>query len=90
MAATDEATGKFAVFELLNAQLREIYVGVADDAALNEVPLRLPVNAPLLHWDLQNTSPIRYVASELREKEARSFAEVYVKTSLPVGWRFVV
>jgi len=82
--------GQFTVFEILNARLREVYVGVAPDEALKETPLRFPPTVPILHWGLENRGLMRCVAGALDEEDARAFALNYAKTALPPGWRFVL
>ena len=89
MDTTVVAADAYAVFEIVNTKLKEIFVGVAPSAALRAVPLRLPANAPLLHWDLSEPEPVRVIELDLTERDARAFAATYAKRALPDGWRFL-
>lgn len=89
MATTNIATQDYAVFEIVNSKLREIYVGVVRSEALQAIPLRLPPSAPIAHWGPYGPEPVRGIEVALSEGDAHAFAANYVKTELPEGWRFL-
>jgi hypothetical protein len=79
------------VFEIVNAPLKEIYVGstrqgiflVADE-------LRRAPPEPVKHWDFSQVEPIRSVEFGLGAADARAFIANYVAAELPDGWRFLL
>ena len=89
MDMTRVAADEYTVFEIVNARLKEIFVGVASDAELRAVPLRLPSNATLLHWGLSESEPAHPIQLDLTKRAADIFVENYVKSALPNGWRFL-
>ena len=80
----------FTVFEIVNLELKEIYVG-ATRRAIHELArrLHLETHEPIKHWDLREAEPIRSIEFDLKESDARAFIVNYVKTNLPEGWRFL-
>jgi hypothetical protein len=86
MAEADDYT----VFEIVNAPLKEIYVG-ATRRAIHELAGRLhhEPHEPIRHWDLREAAPVRSIEFDLNESDAHAFIRNYVKTELPKGWRFL-
>lgn len=83
--------GNTTVFEVSNAELKEIYVGTRPSDALEsgsaaDVTLS---RKRLAHWRPEAARDMADVAERLSPQTARDFIRLYVGTSLPQGWRFI-
>lgn len=85
-------TETLTVFEIVNEPLREIFLG-ATAQPVHEVMHSLVRRPPsvLAHWDFNKLAPgcLRVVEGGLSPATAQEFLRIYLKTTLPEGWRFV-
>ncbi|MBI5883351.1 MAG: hypothetical protein HZB91_09640 [Elusimicrobia bacterium] len=85
------AYGSVAVFEAVNATLKEFYIGVSP-LAFDEVERRLRERPPepISHWRSDQDISYRCVEPELGLKQSAAFLEVYADTISKIGWKAIL
>lgn len=77
------------VFEAINDQLQEIFVG-ASELPVFAMIQRLRDRPPkaIAHWNMK-LAEFRSLQFDLTEDDARRFIRGWVKRTLPRGWRYL-
>jgi elongation factor P hydroxylase len=90
MMTVDHEPRNYAVFEIVNADLKEIYVG-STNRAIFEIARgfhRAPPES-IKHWNFAGVETVRSIEFGLGAEDARAFVTNYIGTELPDGWRFI-
>ena len=80
----------YTVFEIVNEQRHEIYVGATRDP-ISQMPDAIRRRRPksIKDWDLDDMKPIRSIEVNMGEKDARDFIGNYVKIAMSKAWHFL-